>query len=1037
MKQKTIPILSLILLLSLTFVSAQTLTIDDSIASLYNGYGSYYTFSYSPNDNILYGQAYVGVFPTGEVYTIRNRYVNGTATGLSDLQIGDLRGGSAWVNSLNNWYAITDDGTVTRRTDNFSIINTWSGYGSLASITADNQYIYLLGTNKQVRKYDFSMNLIENMGEVNLDTVNVLSDIDYIDDRNAFLVRTQTDLQVYDNNLNQYGENHTLDGSITPSSGMENNGTHLFISTQNTPKSIYFYDITNITPEPNTSSFIQISRIAPDIPLTSINGSPFSHAQDNTYNYILSDSVLADNVTPIQLINRFSTNFNFVDTLCGDITSEWSFIGKHEDNLLLRGGDNDIHQLDESCNPIYTQTLSGITTAGDLKVIDGQMYVITDEGRVIAYSVAENPNGILSYIYQYEFPITSEITPTNSYITGYGNYLYILDSATRKIFRYDASGGFLEAFELVNWNFTSNPRDLFFYNNNFYLLAYEEQIAVQYQLSESVFTEFDLLGGVKYSRNDFCVSENYLCDDTRHYIQPNGEVIHICEGTITECPFEGTAGGCNEFYDAENILTGECGAISCSNECLQTGRINCTSLTTYTICGNYDADVCLEAGSILSCPLGQICVDGDGLAGCEAAPVLPNLLQGLSVSKNIQSTNAYEINQDGNTFFISSAFNTAYVEFNALTTPFQAGYVTGNTDYEEEIIASEYMTDSNVWDGDTSAIQTDSYGRLHMELDGGPDDERIGSNFPTTTGNLLLNYQFGMKENEWDKDAKLFVTIFDENGSIISEWYIEHDKDLFTLSVYESNNEVIGSLLFTDTGTGNNVYGISIDLYYLEQIDSLNYQFNIFREVNNEIITERYFTTPFALVDNTATRPSRIYFHAEKDKWDIYGYELRRIPNFNNYVAQDLNNDLHYKFEYTTLGCRTARIYANEYVIPTYHFYDEFQICVVQIGEDIDEALAGLAGDVSGDLDALEALFGEPFSNNEKALIAILSIVAIFGVFAGIYFQTNERLMLYAGTITGSLAMFGFILFGYLPAWLFIIAGIIGIWVATRRFIGD
>ena len=49
---------------------------------------------------------------------------------------------------------------------------------------------------------------------------------------------------------------------------------------------------------------------------------------------------------------------------------------------------------------------------------------------------------------------------------------------------------------------------------------------------------------------------------------------------------------------------------TCSNECLSSGNKECSG-NGYRICGNYDADSCLEWGSVTSCSSNQACSNGD------------------------------------------------------------------------------------------------------------------------------------------------------------------------------------------------------------------------------------------------------------------------------------------------------------------------------------------------------------------------------------------------------------------------------------------
>jgi hypothetical protein len=69
--------------------------------------------------------------------------------------------------------------------------------------------------------------------------------------------------------------------------------------------------------------------------------------------------------------------------------------------------------------------------------------------------------------------------------------------------------------------------------------------------------------------------------------------------------------GCPTGY---KISDNQCIAeIPCQNECAQIGLKGCLN-EGYKICGNYDADNCLEWGQIVSCPVGMSCVMGNCVA---------------------------------------------------------------------------------------------------------------------------------------------------------------------------------------------------------------------------------------------------------------------------------------------------------------------------------------------------------------------------------------------------------------------------------------
>ena len=51
-------------------------------------------------------------------------------------------------------------------------------------------------------------------------------------------------------------------------------------------------------------------------------------------------------------------------------------------------------------------------------------------------------------------------------------------------------------------------------------------------------------------------------------------------------------------------------APNCTNECNTSGFIQCYDNTSYIVCGNYDADLCLEWSNVILCPSGKTCSSG-------------------------------------------------------------------------------------------------------------------------------------------------------------------------------------------------------------------------------------------------------------------------------------------------------------------------------------------------------------------------------------------------------------------------------------------
>lgn len=1013
-----------LLLLSLPLSSAENISVSSSLAGLYNGYGDYYSFSLNTEQDILVGNAYVGTFPTGQVYLIPSHYTNGTSTGLSTVQIGDFRSGMAYVESTSKWYGVAGESTVCRIAQDLSSSEQcFGGFSNIASITTDEQYLYTLVTNGEVRKYDFNMNFIQVVGTVP-HTVNVESEIDFVTQANAFITRHGNNLYVYDKNLQQYGNTHLLLGTTTLR-GLENNGTHILTSSYVAPKSVFFYNVQNILPPYNVTptSYTPIYPTGDTIDLTLPVGRPKSHAQDGTYQYILSDG---------EVIYRFQTsNFAYNDALC--ISSGWDFIGKYEDNILVRKDNNEIVQLSESCDLLQTRTLDNVDNAGDLKVIGDDLYIISTEGRVIVYGITENAQGILSYIYIREFALDRIDQHENIFITGYDIYLYVLDTVEGTIFRYDTTGGFIEAWILANWTSSENPTDLFFYKNDFYVIDINNSQAVEYNLPQIQFVDYQTIGGVNYGRT-YCVTETQLCSNTTHTVDINGDVISYCPDTIyiTSCPIEATTGGCtNTLNTTSNIIEGSCETVSCSgqvNECQVANEGRCTSIDTYELCGQYDTDVCLEYSPTLYCPIGQYCSEGQCSLLNETA-FGDFVLAGQSVEAIIGSTNGYEVSEENDKITIASLFTTAWVGFEITGLPTNPKYSSHIADYKETIRHTDYLTISpstNGWSGtiDYQSASTPYY----LEVQ---DTETVTKTFNEHIGNKLILYEITFADSNPDRIHIVVPQYRGKNGNLIAEHRITYTESTGTVVFEKTVNKGSGVTLFTDTGTGiNNLNKIVVEMTVNTEIKNIYYNVIIYRQIGGSSVPIRYHTIPFGYITPEASTFTKLTFNNTQYRSRILGVELTSIPNLPSYQSVDYNNEFQERPTYIDTGCYTARLYGSQYNIPTYHFYTDKEICVTEVAgaKDEDEAQA---------IKDSRTILGTNIEDFDLALaIVILVIIAGLTIFVAweMDTQTQRNAIVIIGTIIFGLATVYFVSVDIIEAWVIGLLILLGVGVAVLMF---
>ena len=101
------------------------------------------------------------------------------------------------------------------------------------------------------------------------------------------------------------------------------------------------------------------------------------------------------------------------------------------------------------------------------------------------------------------------------------------------------------------------------------------------------------------------------------------EGVAVCEGDGIQRCGEGDADACSDRLPVENCAAGEscsnglCAPLAeCQDECQADSR-TCDG-AAYTVCGQYDEDLCLEWSAAIACEAGLACSSGQCVGECEA-----------------------------------------------------------------------------------------------------------------------------------------------------------------------------------------------------------------------------------------------------------------------------------------------------------------------------------------------------------------------------------------------------------------------------------
>lgn len=548
-----------------------------------------------------------------------------------------------------------------------------------------------------------------------------------------------------------------------------------------------------------------------------------------------------------------------------------------------------------------------------------------------------------------------------------------------------------------------------------------------------------ILGETAYNRSGLCVDVNgdsleELCTDAEVDFDSFGSVQITCVSLLetTACNL-----GC-ENIETDGFVSGVCENAVSPQECGFDGLLRCQTINTYAECNDDNGDGRLTYGNILNCPSNQVCVNTQLGAQCIQNNITSDVWTQdfINVNIDVNFTNAFEENTELINL-ASSTFGTT----NFLT--LGQGFIP-LTRYFTRTVAEELTTRVNVDKISSSSGVSTQYSAISCDF----TKNLVEQVFPENTVNSTQDYNKNLLTTSKNMELEIVFEEFEtgltrvqftEDSSQVHELSINYNETEKRLIVYdEATNRIIyNQTSFQPTDDLRRLY---IKGIFNKDIGQVSYELQIIRIPLLQDIIEYAYSLPFGYTNAILNTPDKISINTtgSLSVAEVTTTHTGTYPTFQYTNVQD--EDIKVCTHIST-GCKNIIVFGQEslngYIPPTYHFYELVQSCPVQIGGATNEDLEQLSEAASDELDAFESLFGEPLTKNEKALIAIIAVLGIFGIFTGIYFQTQERIMLYAGVVTGTLVLFGFVLFGYLPAWLLIIIAIIGLWIATKRFIGD
>jgi len=534
-------------------------------------------------------------------------------------------------------------------------------------------------------------------------------------------------------------------------------------------------------------------------------------------------------------------------------------------------------------------------------------------------------------------------------------------------------------------------------------------------------SEYIYLNNVFYSPIQ-CVTEQavtysyVLCNDTRFIEYGDGSIGYQCNSPTAETECNGLCLTSRNVIDGNTYVSGACDPSNCEVECKTIGEATSTGLTTYKVCGQYDDDVCLEYGSVITCPTGSYFYDA-GLSYCseynysnynttflnsnwytsyntetevtsfselDLTTIINTYLAGINLLSSYSP-----LVSDDNTYFkskylengykVHSALNIAYVNFGIVYPDLieGKGYASINCDYSETPIIEN--TDRAIFNT-TRTITTDVTGKI-----------------VTTSLTYVLNDTDNMRQ-----------TMLRVSPSL------NHVLDLNvtnkTMVVY-SNDEVIFNQTTADYIELVNVYC---------DYDFINYLRSCYVFISDGLNNYEVYETPVSF-SGTPAPASTYYEISPSDSTLVTGYAVTSISTREGFTAF---NEGSYPFSCEILeGGQIIRTYQNNGEIPSYLDFKDTYLNV-DLG-----TLTPTQEDSTQD-----AIFGGELTPTKKIIYAVL--ISLFLAIILFVITSQESVPEKAGGLIASAGLIGslivFTIIGWLPVFVAVVmfilsAGIVAI----------
>lgn len=738
--------------------------------------------------------------------------------------------------------------------------------------------------------------------------------------------------------------------------------------------------------------------------------------------------------------SRFGILENNTKLLCGNPTNQYTILfgnaGNYDSNIyfwetnMVSGYDN-----------IVTIALNDYTPAehhilrikdGDYDNKDDYFYVLyndTTTDYINVYTI-----GCTGAVYDVSYVTTIELdnycSQTKRLHTD-SDYIYVSCSYNDTIRRFNKLGDLQETYYLSEGNDDTNA--LFTYNSSFYARHSTSGYLYEYPFTP-IETLYPLIDGYYRNLTGYCINEDYECNDTivtytnfnvPNFVCASTSNKHICTNGCTNTLLS---------FAGNQILSAECEQLPCNNECDVVNEYVCTTQNTYSIC-SLGIDGCTDLTEDYYCSKGLYCTDGQ----CDNVSINKTGLwtqEGITINGRLNTTNAYEkkeqtaelyydiasypasilspkLNKKVKAFYMKTVQKFLSTTIDVVSVEQVSDFYKGvSCDFTNKLLEEDYLQHANLlgrlWTTTEEIENTGSVYYLRINNSNAVKtltqttlSEEVEIMIkPQTTSYTTIQY----KNNEY------------ENG----ELYIDYNSTSKQLLIGETN---YGKIFVNETSLQptDDLQRIVIVSQHLEETSLTNYEIYVIRKPLTTDVISRTFTLPIGYTNIQAISPNKINITTNGivDVYQILQWEQDGFPAYENSDTNPYST-----CEYTQATCKNVRVFGNNQNIPTYHFYQDLQVCATQL-----ESIRNIQLEEQANGNNTITVFGTEIKNFslKLALIILFAIIGFTFYISGEMDNTSQKnAVIIIGTIMFGLTMFYFVSINVIPAWVIALLIIIG-----------